>query len=97
MKVIFTAAALADLDEILGYTGEHYPAVAAVVERRIRTVIERIGEFPESGRRVEVRPGMRMVPVIRYPFRMFYRIVDDRVELLHIHHVARRLWEQQPE
>jgi hypothetical protein len=29
MKVVFTAAALADLDEILGYTGEHYPPVVA--------------------------------------------------------------------
>lgn len=90
MKVVFTAAALADLDEILGYTSEHYPAQAGAAEQRIRAVIARVGELPESGRRVEARPGVRMVPLIRYPFLIFYRIVDERVELLHIHHAARR-------
>jgi plasmid stabilization system protein ParE len=97
MKVVFTAAALADLEEILAYTREHYPAMVAAVERRIRAVIERIGEFPEGGRAVEARRGVRTVPVIRYPFRIFYRIVEGRVEVLHIHHVARRPWEQQLE
>jgi hypothetical protein len=30
-----------------------------------------------------------MVPLVRYPFRIFYRIASDRVEILHIHHAAR--------
>jgi hypothetical protein len=26
---------------------------------------------------------------VRYPFRIFYRVAGDRIEILHIHHAAR--------
>lgn len=90
MKVVFTEAALADLDQVLAFTRANYPASVISVERRIRTVIERIFRWPESSRQVEERPGVRVVPVIRYPFRIFYRISADKVEILHIHHAARQ-------
>jgi hypothetical protein len=44
-----------------------------------------------AARRVEERPGVRVLPVLRYPFKIFYRILEDRVEILHIHHAARDL------
>jgi plasmid stabilization system protein ParE len=94
MKVVFTAAALTDLDEILTYTGANYPALVGPVERRIRAVTERIRNWPESSRSVEERPGVRAVPVIRYPFRIFYRISRDKIEIVHIHHAARKLWDE---
>jgi hypothetical protein len=31
-----------------------------------------------------------VVPFIRYPYRLFYRIADDVVEVLHIHTVLGR-------
>ena len=31
-----------------------------------------------------------MVPFIRYPYRLFYRMGNEAVEILYIHHVARR-------
>jgi toxin ParE1/3/4 len=91
MKVAFTSAALADLDDILAYTAANYSALLEPVEFRIRAVTERIGRWPESARRVEERPGVRVLPVLRYPFKIFYRILEDRVEILHIHHTARDL------
>lgn len=91
MKVVFTEAALADLDQVLAFTRANYPASVISVERRIRTVIERISRWPESSRQVEERPGVRVVPIIRYPFRIFYRISGDKVEILHIHHAARQV------
>ena len=89
MKVVWTEAALADLDETLAFAGANYPSVAIPLEKRIRAVVARIGRWPESARRVEQRPDVRVVPLLRYPYRIFYRLRDDRVEILHIHHTAR--------
>ena len=95
MKVVYTAAALRDLDEIAEWLVVHYPTIAPTVERRIRSVVEHIGRWPESARRSNKRAGVRVIPIGRYPCRVFYRITDDAVEILHIHHAARRLWDEQ--
>ena len=95
MKVVFTAAALRDLEEIAEWLAVHYPTIAPTIERRIRTVIEHIGRWPESARRSDKRPGVRVIPLGRYPYRVFYRITIDAVEILHVHHAARRPWDEQ--
>jgi len=92
MRVVFTAAALADLDEILGYTEANYPSLTIRVEHRIRDVIARIGEWPRNARALDGQPDIRVVPLIRYPYKIFYRIIGDTVEILHLHHTARRPW-----
>jgi toxin ParE1/3/4 len=90
MKVVWTEAALADLDDILTYTAENYPSLVGPVEKRIRSVVARIGRWPESARHVEQRPDVRVVPLLRYPYRLFYTIREGSVEMLHIHHTARQ-------
>lgn len=90
MIVVWTAAATADLDEILAYTSANYPSLLAAVELRVRSAIERIARWPESARRLEQRQDVRVLPVLRYPFKIFYRVAGDRIEILHIHHAARK-------
>jgi toxin ParE1/3/4 len=85
MKVVFTSAARADLEEILAYTAANYPSVAVQLEERIRSARERISRWPEAGRQLEERPDIRVVPLIRFPFRIFYRLAAERVDILHIH------------
>jgi toxin ParE1/3/4 len=94
MKVVWTETALADLDEILAYTAEHYPSLIGPLERRIRAVVARVADWPESARQVDDRVGVHVVPLVRYPYRIFYRVADEAVELLHIHHAARDESEQ---
>ena len=89
MKVVFTDDALRDLDEILQYISEHYPSVYRPFETRLRTIVTRIGTWPESAQEVDQRPGIRSVPFIRYPYKIFYHVLADRVEVLHVHHSAR--------
>jgi plasmid stabilization system protein ParE len=96
MKVVYTAAALRDLDEIAEWVAVHYPTIAPAVEQRIRAVVARIARWPESARRSAKRPGVRIVPIGRYPYKVFYRVMDDAIEILHIHHVARRPWDEEP-
>jgi toxin ParE1/3/4 len=77
MKVVFTDAARADLDDLLAFTARNYPNLTSAIERRIREVVARIGRWPESGQPVEQRPDVRAVPLIRYPYRVFYQIEAD--------------------
>ena len=95
MKVFFTAAAQEDLAEIGEWLAAHYPVVALHVEKRIRDVAARIGQWPESGPRSAKRQGVRLIPVGRYPYKIFYRVTEDAVEILHIHHTAQRPWDEQ--
>jgi len=90
MKVVFTDEALRDLDETLTFIASNYPAISASFERRLRAVMARIGRWPESAQEVEQRPGVRMVPLVRYPYRVFYQVTTAAVEILHIHHAARQ-------
>jgi toxin ParE1/3/4 len=95
MKVVYTDEALRDLDAIADWLIAHYPAVAPIVERRIRVVVAQIARWPESSRRSAGRSDVRVVSLGRYPYKIFYRITDDRIEILHIHHAARRPWDEQ--
>ncbi len=90
MKVVYTDEALRDLDEILTYVGTNYPMIASAFIDRLRMIERRIGRWPQSAAEVAQRPGVRMVPFIRYPYKIFYRIGGDAVEILHVHHAARR-------
>jgi toxin ParE1/3/4 len=93
MKVVYTEDALRDLGAIADWLILHYPTVAPTVERRIRSVVAHIARWPESSRRVAERPGVRVAPLGRYPYKIFYRVTGDSVEILHVHHAARQLWD----
>lgn len=89
MRVVLSDEALRDLDAILTYTEANHPTALAALERRLHTSLRRIGAWPEIAQTVDGRPGLRMVPLVRYPFSIFYRVAHNQVEILHIHHTAR--------
>lgn len=92
MKASFSQAALADLDQILAYTAIHYPSLTAKLEQRIRDTVKRIEALPENARLLTNPANVRSVPLLRYPFKIFYQVEADRILILHIHHNARQLW-----
>jgi toxin ParE1/3/4 len=94
MKVVYTDEALNDLAAIADWLMVHYPTVAPAVEQRIRRVVAHIARWPASARRASGRPEVRVVPLGRYPYKIFYRVAADTVEILHIHHSARRPWDE---
>ena len=96
MKVEYSNRALADLRKLsAGSQATFGHRVAAALETRIRAIVEQIRQAPESAPRVEQRPGVRVVPLIRYPYKIFYRIADDTVRILHIRHTSRGPWENE--
>jgi toxin ParE1/3/4 len=96
MKVEYAKRAVADLREISAASrhdfGDH---VAEALEARIRAVVDRISRERRSAPEVEQRPGLHVVPLIRYPFKVFCRVFDDRVRIVHIRHTSRRPWRGQ--
>jgi plasmid stabilization system protein ParE len=67
MKVVYTAAALSDLEDIASWLDVHYPTIAPAIERRIRRIVAQIAEWPEAAQRSGKRAGVRIVPLGRYP------------------------------
>jgi plasmid stabilization system protein ParE len=91
MKVEYSNRAVADLRKISADSHSAFGnRVAEALEARIRAVIDRISRNPLSAPEVEQRPGVHVVPLIRYPFKIFYRVLEDRVRIQHIRHTARR-------
>lgn len=93
MRIAYASRAQADLV----YIGEHSrrafgPAVAAALETTIRATVARIAAIPEIGQQVSERPAVRILPLVRYSFKIFYTVAGDTVTILHIRHAARRPW-----
>lgn len=90
MRLRFTEAAGRDLDMIVAYITANYPGSAAAFEQRLRQSLARIERWPGGAQAVASYPGVRMVPLIRYPYKIFYRIGPDAIEILHIYHATRQ-------
>jgi plasmid stabilization system protein ParE len=91
-KVIFTAAARRDLDEILVYLSQNQPSLVGPVEQRFRAVLEILAQWPESARPVAQRANVRVASLIHYPYRVYYQVTRDAIEVIHIRHTSRRPW-----
>lgn len=89
MNVVYAPRALRDLTGIAAYLTERNPAGAANVLGAIRSSIETLGFFPQIGRLVD-DARHRRVPVVRYPYVIFYRIDGNDILILHIRHTSRR-------
>nr|WP_245266403.1 type II toxin-antitoxin system RelE/ParE family toxin [Bradyrhizobium sp. WSM1743] len=58
--------------------------------QRFADVIERIRGAPFSSPRVAHRSQVHVVTVVRYPFRIFYRVSGEVIHIVHIRHTSRR-------
>jgi toxin ParE1/3/4 len=57
----------------------------------IREAVRLLGEQLHSGYKTD-EPDVRVKFLIRYLYKIFYRVRRDVVEILHIRHAARRPW-----
>ena len=90
MKIVYTDEARQDLEGIAEFLFANCPAIAPKVEARIRAVVDFIARWPKSSRRTRGGSSVRSAPLGRYPYVIFYRLIGDTVEILYIHHAARR-------
>jgi toxin ParE1/3/4 len=91
MRLQYRTQALADIDAIHQYLEERNPSGARNVLRAIYASIQLIAEHPLSYQRTD-DPDIRVHVVQRYRYKIFYSVVGDTVEIIHVRHTSRRPW-----
>jgi len=93
MKVIFGRRALRNVQKILADSERSFGSAAAdALEKRISRSVAQLADAPESAPRLANRPETRVLWLVGYPFRIFYRLRKDAVEISHVRHTSRRPW-----
>jgi len=90
MQVVWTDPALERVDEIANYIARDDPAAAVQWTLELFDVVERLAEFPESGRVVPELGARAVRELIFGGYRVFYR-VSSAVEVLSIRHGSQLL------
>jgi plasmid stabilization system protein ParE len=94
MRVRWSRPAQEDLRAILDYLGAENPLAARRLVLRLDGILRRIAQFPESAPMVEQRPGVRRIPLVRYPYILYYKDVAGEAVILRIRHGAmEKPWE----
>jgi toxin ParE1/3/4 len=89
MNVVYSPRAMRDLQGISAYLVERNPRAATNVLSAIKSSIETLSFFPQIGRLID-NVGPRRLPVLRYPYLIYYRVAEDELLILHIRHTSRR-------
>jgi toxin ParE1/3/4 len=88
LRLELSARARDDLTEIRAYIRRVDPAAATRVGQHLSTRIKRLASLPDLGA-VTDRPGLRILYPTRYPYRIYYAVLDDSVRILHVRHTSR--------
>jgi toxin ParE1/3/4 len=94
VRVVQRVAARSDLRRIVEWIADDNPGAARRLVQAYARLLRQISEFPASGRRYSLqlphRHDIRFVPLPKFAnYLVFYRVHDDRVEILRFLHSAR--------
>lgn len=89
MYVRYLRRASLDLQEIGTYVDRDSPVAARRVLATIERHIALLCDFPDLGRWSGVQ-SVRIAPVPRLPYLIFYRRVGDELRILRVRHSRRR-------
>lgn len=82
IELIWSPRSLADLEEIRAYIAADSSAWADLTVRRLVSSLERLREFPDSGRLVPERQEPNLREVVSGRFRIVYRRKPNAVEIV---------------
>ena len=84
-RVSFAPSALTNLEEIRSwYADQQVPEVGERLVREIVAAVLRLADFPESGRMVPEFGLARLREIIHSPFRIVYRLDEERVRVVRV-------------
>ena len=92
MTIEYSNRAVGDLRKLGDSSLQYGEAVAIAVEARLREILDHVATYPEAAEQISERPGVHVVPLVRYPYKIFYRVLKDRIRILHIRHTSRKPW-----
>jgi toxin ParE1/3/4 len=88
MKVRYTDAALAEIEDILAYIAKDNPLAADEVAAVMRVTIARLSDHPRLAVETDI-PNVRVAPVLPYRYLLFYSIENNSVVIRNVRHAAR--------
>lgn len=83
-EIVWTAPALNDLDEIAEYIAVSNMPAAKKLAQKIFDKVSRLEGHPESGKVPLELVGLSYREIIVNPCRVFYKVENDQVYILHI-------------
>ena len=89
MSVRYSPEALADIDSILAHIEKKSAQGASNVASAIGNTIQLCEQFPHSFPRTN-RPGIRRIPIVKYPYTIFYKSLggEPGVVIMRVVHSA---------
>ncbi|MDA0241008.1 MAG: type II toxin-antitoxin system RelE/ParE family toxin [Proteobacteria bacterium] len=87
MRLVFHEAALQDIKKIHEFIAADSPAVARTVIDRIRYSLDRLLDFPKSGR-VGTESETYEFVIPNLPYIVIYEINAERIEIIAVFHAA---------
>jgi len=90
VKVRFTPSARAQFLEGLEYIRRENPTAARRFRDKAEKVLQRLQEFPKSGRSIPEFPELPHREVIVRPYRFFCRVVGKTVWVVAVWHSAQQ-------
>ena len=90
-EIIWTNSAIHDLNEIAEYIALSNPIAANDLVRDITTKVDRLEQFPKSGKHLIEIPELNYREVAAPPCRIFYRLDKTSVYIVHLCRVERDL------
>ncbi len=83
-RIIWTEPALQELDEIADYISLDDPRAAKNLVRETFKRVDYLAEHPESGKSLDEFEASVYREIVLPPCRIFYRIDDDIVYIIHV-------------
>ncbi len=91
MRVRYTRRAQSDLESIYTYLDQRAPAAARTVKESIERRIVSLADFPLMAPETD-EPGIRELTIVRYPYKVYYEVVNEEVWIIHIRDARRQPW-----
>ena len=83
-QIIWTEPALNNLNEIAEYIAVSNPYAARQLVESVFSKVQRLEQFPDSGRIPEEISTLNYREVVVNPCRVFYKVDNDSVYILHL-------------
>lgn len=87
MNIRLTQRANRDLHQISKYFTERDPVVASAIFTSLDRIFSHLQTMPLLGRATDIQ-SVRCIVVPRYPYKVFYRLTADTIEVLTIFHTS---------
>ena len=90
-EIVWTEPALDDLEQIVEYIALDKLSAAQVLIQKVFSRVDLLSQSPNSGRKVPELSPSKYKEVIVGPCRIFYRVSEGSVYILHVMRVEREL------